>query len=101
MTPLELSVYADAWAGTQRQQAYLQALTIRAMIGTLLGGKRAPSFSHCFGDGLEQARQTAKPSGPMTDEAMFDMVRALNAQFGGSDLLTSKKGGEIDNGGST
>lgn len=97
MTPWELDVYSKAWADTQRQQTYLQALTIRAMIGTLLSGKRAPSYERCFGRSEQPV--AAKPSGPMTDEAMFDLVRTLNATFGGSDL-TIKKGGDPD-GGST
>lgn len=97
MTPWELDVYARAWADTQRQQTYLQALTIRAMIGTLLSGKRAPSYERCFGKSEQPV--AAKPSGPMTDDAMFAMVKALNATFGGSDL-TNKKGGDPD-GGST
>lgn len=93
MTPWELDAYARAWADTQRQQTYLQALTIRAMIGTLLSGKRAPSYERCFG----RAEQTmaAKPSSPMTDEAMYALVKGLNATFGGKDL-TSQKGGETD-----
>lgn len=70
-------------------------LTIRAMIGTLLSGKRAPSYERCFG--RSEQPMAAKPSGPMTDDAMFAMVKALNATFGGKDL-TSQKGGETDGG---
>lgn len=93
MTPAELDIYAKAWADTQKQQAYLQALTIRAMIGTLLSGKRAPAFERLF----SETKQPIKKSGPMTDQAMYEMVKALNATFGGSDL-TTKKGGDTDGG---
>lgn len=93
MTPWELDVCARAWADTQRQQTYLQALTIRAMIGTLLSGKRAPSYERCFGRSEQPV--AAKPTGPMTDDAMYAMVKSLNATFGGKDL-TYQKGGETD-----
>lgn len=93
MTPAELDIYAKAWADTQKQQAYLQALTIRAMIGSLLTGKRAPAFERLF----SEAKQPVKKSGPMTDQAMFELVKALNATFGGSDLRT-QKGGDTNGG---
>ena len=96
MTPAELDIYAKAWSDTQRQQAYLQALTIRAMIGSLLTGKRAPAFERLF----SELKQPVKQSGPMTDEAMYELVKALNATFGGSDLTNqiNQKGGETDGG---
>ncbi len=77
MTPWELSVYADAYADRQRQTAYLQGIVIRAMIGTALNGKRAPSYEALFG-------RTARIEEPMDDDALFRAVLAANQALGGA-----------------
>lgn len=82
MTPAELEVYADAYADRQRQTAYLQGLIMRAMIGSLLSGKRAPTYTSLFGS--EIGTETAGKSQNMTDNQMFAAVMALNKAFGGS-----------------
>lgn len=98
MTPAELAIYADAWADTQRQTAYLQAITIRAMIGSMLSGKRAPAYRSLFGGADMAAAATQKQDGPMTDQQMLEVVKALNRMFGG-DVVTTE-GGD-NSGGST
>ena len=84
MTPWELSVYADAYADRQRQTAYLQGLTIRAMIMSGLNGKRAPSYAAMFGSNLKTE------NGPMDDDALFQAVLAANNALGGENNLTGK-----------
>ena len=91
MTPSELNIYANAWADTQRQQAYLDALTIRLMVGSILSGKRPPSYNACFGGNTAKIQQD---NTPMTDRQMYDVVQTLNRMFGGDDFTVT--GGDID-----
>ena len=84
MTPWELSVYADTYADRQRQTAYLQGLTIRAMIMSGLSGKRAPSFDVMFGVSKSENE-------PMDDDALFRAVLAANGVLGGENYLTGKE----------
>lgn len=83
MTPYELSVFADAYADRQRQTAYLQALTIRAMIMSGLTGKRAPSYEAMFGD-------PSSENEPMDDNALFRAVLMANSALGGENKLSSE-----------
>lgn len=76
MTPQELSVYADAYADRQRQTAYLQALTIRAMIISGLNGKRAPTYEALFGNPKSENK-------PKDDYALFRAVMGINQALGG------------------
>lgn len=76
MTPQELSVYADAYADRQRQTAYLQALTIRAMIMSGLNGKRAPTYDSLFGIPKSENK-------PKDDYALFRAVMGINQALGG------------------
>lgn len=84
MTPAEILIYAEAYADRQRQTAYLQALTIRAIVISGLNGKRAPSYEDLFG------ASTHINDGPMGDYAMFSIAQALNMAMGGDDHLTDK-----------
>lgn len=83
MTPWELATYADAYADRQRQAAYLQALTIRAMIMSGLNGKRAPTYENMFGN-LKTENE------PMSDDALFRAVLAANGALGGENHLSGK-----------
>ena len=84
MTPWELSAYADAYADQQRQTAYLQGLTIRAMIISGLNGKRAPSFDDMFGVSKSENET-------MDDDDLFRAALAMNKVLGGETIYTEKE----------
>ena len=81
MTPVELNIYARAY-GQQRHdeqkisQANIYALA--ALIRSMIWGKHPPSYEKVFPD--QKSKQTE-----MTDNQMYDMVRGLNALFGGEE----------------
>lgn len=81
MSAGEVLLYAEAYAEQQRQIAYLQALTIRAMIGSL-SVKQAPSYDDMFGSHVDDD--------PMDDDAMFRRVMMFNQAMGGVDNFKSE-----------
>lgn len=83
ITPWELSVYADAYADRQRQMAYLQALTVRAMVMSGLNGKRAPSYEAMFGNPKSGNDQ-------MDDDALFQAMLTAHMALGGETTFTGK-----------
>lgn len=83
MSAGEVILYAEAYAEQQRQIAYLQAMTIRAMIMSGLNGKRAPSYEAVFGDPNSENDQ-------MDDDALFRAVMTANQALGGENNLTGK-----------
>lgn len=83
VTPQELAVYADAYADRQRQTAYLQALTVRAMIISGLNGKRAPTYEAMFSNPKSENK-------PKDDNDLFRAVMAINQALGGVNSFNSE-----------
>lgn len=82
MTPRELYLYAEAYtqkldAEQERKQheIYVSAL----LISRFVFAKHIPKYEEIF---KKQQREDS-----MSDEAMLATVRALNAQFGGEEVM--------------
>jgi len=80
MTPKQLNIYAEAFAGQQEDsqyRVYLSAVLTSGFMGILLSKKhpKLPTYEETF-------RRRKKD---MTDEEMLNVVIALNAASGGID----------------
>lgn len=80
MTPGELNICAHAYG--EKRKAELRErqediYNLSALIREMVWSKKAPPFDQVFPQS-EKAKQ-------MTDDAMYDVVRALNAAFGGTE----------------
>lgn len=85
MTPAELNIYARAYAEHQTQAQRLRAVNIyslAALIRSMVWSKHPPSFDRAFPD----AKANTKKQEEMTDDAMYAMVKGLNALFGGEEV---------------
>lgn len=85
MTPVELNIYARAYAEQQRQAQRLRVANIyslAALIRSMVWSKHPPSFDRAFPD----AGPNIKKQEEMTDDAMYAMVKGLNALFGGEEV---------------
>lgn len=83
MTPVELNIYARAYADRRGQEQKLQVANIyslAALIRTMIWGKHPPSFEAAFPD-IKSQRQKE-----MTDDQMYAMAKGLNALFGGEEV---------------
>lgn len=83
MTPVELNIYARAYEEQQTQAQRLQSANIyslAALIRSMVWSKHPPSFERAFPDANAKKQQKE-----MTDEAMYAMVKRLNALFGGEE----------------
>lgn len=85
MTPVELNIYARAYAEQQRQAQRLRVTNIyslAALIRSMVWSKHPPSFDLAFPD----TRANVKKQEEMTDDQMYAMVKGLNALFGGEEV---------------
>lgn len=83
MTPAELNIYARAYGERQTQAQRLRTANIyslAALIRSMVWSKHPPSFERVFPDAKPQKSEE------MTDEAMYAMVKGLNALFGGEEV---------------
>ena len=83
MTPAELNLYARAYGEQQTQAQRLRVANIyslAALIRSMVWSKHPPSFERVFPDAKPQKQEE------MTGEAMYAMVKGLNALFGGEEV---------------
>ena len=83
MTPVELNLYARAYAEQQTQAQRLRVANIYSLavlIRSMVWSKHPPSFDRAFPDAGVKKKQEE-----MTDDAMYAMVKGLNALFGGEE----------------
>jgi len=81
MTPAQLRVYADTYVDTvrlERQRDERRIYNLAALIRTMVWAKHPPRFEAVFPPDPAETE-------PMTDEQMYDQVKALNALFGGKE----------------
>ena len=84
MTPAELNIYARAYAERQAQAQRLREANIYSLavlIRSMVWSKHPLSFDRAFPDGRAKKKQEE-----MTDDAMYAMVKGLNALFGGEEV---------------
>lgn len=82
MTPVELNIYARAYGQrrhSEQKTAQANIYSLAALIRSMIWGKHPPSYEKVFPD--QNPKQTE-----MTDNQMYDMVRGLNALFGGEEV---------------
>ena len=82
MTPAQLNIYARAYAQRrQEEQKLIQAniYALAALVRPMIWSKHPPRFEKAFPGAKPEPRE-------MTDEEMFEKVRALNALFGGEEV---------------
>lgn len=80
MTPYELSLYAEAYRDSMEDDSRMSRAKIYALAGlirTMMSSKFPPRYEAVFPEDVRQKE--------MSDEAMFEQVRALNRLFGGSE----------------
>ena len=85
MTPVELNIYARAYAEQQAQTQRLRSANIyslAALIRSMVWSKHPPSFDRAF----PEAKTNTKKQEEMTDDQMYAMVKGLNALFGGEEV---------------
>lgn len=79
MTPFELSLYAEAYRDSMEDAERLSRARIYALakaVRVMMNSKYAPKYEEIFPKDIQEE---------MTDEAMYDQVRALNRLFGGKE----------------
>lgn len=84
MTPVELNLYARAYAEQRKQEQKVQIANIyslAALIRSMVWAKHPPSFERAFPGVLAEKQQNE-----MTDNQMFAVVKGLNALFGGKEV---------------
>lgn len=84
MTPVELNIYARAYANRREQEQHLQVVNIyslAALIRSMVWSKHPPSLEEAF-----PYAKTNEEHEDMTDSQMYAMVRGLNALFGGKEV---------------
>lgn len=85
MTPAELNIYARAYGEQQTQTQRLRSANIYSLavlIRSMVWSKHPPSFDRAFPD----TKAKTKKQEEMTDDAMYAMVKGLNALFGGEEV---------------
>lgn len=83
MTPVELNIYARAYAEQRRQEQRLSVTNIyslASLIRSMVWSKHPPSFERAFPGAKEASKKE------MTDDQMFAMVKGLNALYGGEEV---------------
>lgn len=81
MTPGELNACARAYGRrqeAQRREKQSDIYNLAALIREMVWAKTAPSFERVFPENAGTAKE-------MSDDAMYAVVRALNAAFGGTE----------------
>lgn len=80
LTPMELSLYAEAYRDRLEDEARMtkaKIYSLAAMVRTMMYNKFPPRFETVFPEDV--------PKKEMTDEAMYAQVQALNRLFGGTE----------------
>lgn len=80
MTPRELAWLLDAYGENAEEQARMTRTKIYSLasaVRTMIWAKHPPSYERMFPEDRRKKE--------MTDEEMFEQVRALNALFGGKE----------------
>jgi hypothetical protein len=80
LTPMELSLYAEAYRDRLEDEARMtkaKIYSLAALVRTMMYNKFPPRFETVFPEDV--------PKKEMTDEAMFAQVQALNRLFGGKE----------------
>lgn len=83
MTPVELNIYARADVKRRREEQKLSQAnlySLAALIRSMIWSKHPPSYEKVFPDEKAKAKE-------MTDDQMYATVRALNALFGGEEVV--------------
>lgn len=81
MTPAQLRIYADAFVERtkiERKREERRIYNLAALIRVMVWAKHPPRIENVFPEEPEERK-------PMTDEQMFDQIRALNALWGGKE----------------
>ena len=79
LTPSELRICAEAWQQRrQDEQSLLQKniYSLAALIRVAVWSKSMPGYESVYGENAK---------GKMTDEQMYENVRAINRLFGGTE----------------
>lgn len=82
MTPAELNIYARAYAKQQRarqEASQINLYSLAALIRPMIWAKRPPSYDQVYPSNAPEPQV-------QTDEQMYNMVRGLNALFGGEEV---------------
>lgn len=85
MTPAQLNVCARANVKRrQEEQQIAQAniYSLASLIRSMVWSKNPPGFDQVF----PEAKTSTKKQEEMTDDAMYVMVKKLNALFGGEEV---------------
>lgn len=80
MTPCELSLCAEAYRDSMEDAARMRRAEIyglAALVRVMMNSKSAPRYEAIFPEDVRQKE--------MSDEAMYEQVRALNRLFGGTE----------------
>lgn len=80
LTPMELSLYAEAYRDRLEDEARMtkaKIYSLAALVRTMMYNKFPPRFETVFPEDV--------PKKEMTDEAMYAQVQALNRLFGGTE----------------
>ena len=83
MTPVELNIYAGADVKRRREEQKLSQAnlySLAALIRPMIWSKHPPSYEKVFPDEKTKEKE-------MTDDQMYATVRALNALFGGEEVV--------------
>ena len=83
MTPVELNIYARAYAEQRKQAQRVQVgniYSLASLIRSMVWSKHPPSFERAF-PGIDDFQHKE-----MTDDQMYAKVKALNALFGGEEV---------------
>lgn len=81
LTPMELSLYAEAYRDRLEDEARMtkaKIYSLAALVRTMMYNKFPPRFETVFPEDIRHQKE-------MTDEAMFAQVQALNRLFGGKE----------------
>lgn len=80
MTPMELSLYAEAYRERLEDETHMaraKIYSLAALVRTMMHSKSPPRYEAVFPKDIRHKE--------MTDEAMFAHVQALNRLFGGKE----------------
>lgn len=81
MTPRQLQLACDVYAQAKKEEIRMQSARIyslASLIRTAVWGKRMPAFDRVFPEDKKKKE--------MTDEELYEQVRALNKLFGGLEI---------------
>lgn len=83
MTPVQLNLYARAWAERRQEEqrlAQVNLYSLSALIRSMVWSKHPPSFERAF-------PEHGQKQGAMDDGQLYETVKGLNALFGGTEVV--------------